>query len=231
MADHLTSAASAPIRPDGISRRTQLRRWLSNRFPNEVVQAYNQAHWRQFVTDVVERLLTPLLHPTFVWYLIGGVLLLGGVPVAIEFFRFKIEMQQYAAAMAANPTALPPPPSRQAILTALHTFYPALAWSSAMQINFADSDHVKKSLRSFAFVVATVALLLSILMTAARVLFTETVSLQVGTLGVVLAVFLWWMANAKEQTFRDPDPGQTSQGGSVSVPTSELAGGTSGFEI
>lgn len=214
-----------------VRRRRGFRQWLNGSFPPEVVGAYKEAHWRHFLRDVVERLLTPLLHPTFVWYLIGGVILLGGVPVAIEFFRFKIEMQQYVAATTADPAAVIPRPSKQAILTALHTFYPALAWSSAMQINFADSKEVKKSLRSFAFVVATVALLLSILMTAARVLFTETASLQVGSVGVVLAIFLWWMANAKEQTFRDPDPGQTSQGGSVSVPTSELAGGTIGFKV
>jgi len=198
--------------------------------PPEVIEAWDKHHWRSFRHEVVERLLTPLLHPTFIWYLLGGVVLLGSVPVAIEWFRFQIDLQHYNEVLGRKPPVLPTRPSRLSILTALHTFYPALAWSSAMQINFADSDHVRKSLRSFAFVIATVALLLSILMTAARTLFSEASSFQVGFLGVALAIFLWWMANAREQTFRDPDPGSTPQGGPLNTPTSDLAGDVKGFE-
>ena len=218
------------------SQKSRFRWKIWRAFPTSVQDARAQRHWRELGAEVVERLVAPLLHPTFVLYLVSGVVLLGGVPIALEWTKFLLSQHSYNAAIAAGITgaALPARPSFESVLTALHTFYPALAWSSAMQINFAEAkavDRARKSLRALAFVLATVTLLLSILLNAARPLFTESGSLRLGIMGVVMAVLLWWLANAKEQTFLEPLSGDAAQGGDPARPAEELSGNIEGFKV
>ena len=202
-------------------------------FPADVQSAHAEGHWRHFGSEFVDRLVTPLLHPTFVFYLISGVVVLGGVPIEIEWTKYLVAMHDAERVARETRTAVVTP-SFEAVLTALHTFYPARAWSAAMQINFADSretERARKSIRAFAFLIATITLLLSILLTTARALFSEDASLKLGLTGVVLAVFLWWLANAKEKTFRDPVSGETPQGGSAAVATDAISGDTKGYTV
>jgi len=228
-----------PAPPPG--RATRLRRTVAGwragfwrRFPAGVGEARARRHWGELGSEVVERFVAPLFHPTFVLYLLSGVILLGGVPVALEWVRYLLAQHALESAVAARVSAtdLPALPSFEPVLTALHTFYPALAWSSAMQINFAEAktdDRARKSLRALAFVLATVTLLMSILLNAARPLFTEDGSLRFGLLGVLMAVVLWWLANAREQTFLEPLSGDAPLGGDADGPAEELSGGVEGF--
>lgn len=202
-------------------------------FPADVQSARAERHWRHFGSEFVDRLVTPLLHPTFVFYLVSGVVVLGGIPIEIEWTKYLVAVHE-AERIARQTGGALVPPSFEAVLIALHTFYPALAWSAAMQINFADSretERARKSIRAFGFLIATVTLLLSILLTTARALFSEETSLKLGVVGVVLAVFLWWLANAKEKTFRDPVSGETPQGGSAAIATDAMSGDTKGYSI
>jgi hypothetical protein len=206
------------------------------RLPENVQTERNERHWPKLGVEIVERLMIPTLHPTFIFFLIAGILVLGGVPFELEYVRYLISRDAVkTAGEAATAAGLQVPPgeaSFDAVLTALHTFYPVLAWSSAMQMNFVDSEepsHPPKSLRALAFVLATATLLISILMTGAKALFSDTVSMHWGYIGVFLSVLLWWLANSKERTFRDRSLGANAQGGSDSTPIDAMPGDTKGF--
>ena len=88
------------------------------------------------------------------------------------------------------------------------TFFPALAGSSCMQLIWAEDD--ERSLRAFAVVVLT-ALILVIFFVAPEAV-SDRAALMAGAAASLLALWSWWIANAKQKDLLDTNPDAATGG-------------------
>lgn len=211
-------------------KRRYLERWRST------VRRIRQDHsaensWLGLVEDLANRLIKPWYSVPFVMYLLTGVLLLGGVAIWVEIVRYSIKVHYYVPSRGEAPTI-------EAILAAIHTFYPALAWSATMQIVLADQPEKEgdpkpyKRLRALALFLGSVVLVLAVVVMSLSGVLLNWVSLILGLFGIWLAVLLWWIANAEDDTYKDSPRtiGLASKGGAA-VPNAAMPGGTAGFDF
>ena len=155
---------------------------------------------KRFLTG---RLFSPVGHFSFWVYLFLAVVGFSGLGVWVEVYRFWRGTGDM-----------------HAVLTALYTYFPAVAVSAALQLDLDEND--RKYVRSFAFIafVLTVGMAL---MHAAE-LFGRA-ALVFGILGSVMSTLLWWIGNGANPSFRDFDA-NAPLGGPPSTPA---GGDTSGY--
>ncbi len=158
--------------------------------------------------ELSRRTLAPVRHFTFWFYLVFGVLLFGGAGVELELLRYH-----YAAEGA----------DAASILTAFVTFFPALIGSASLQLVFQDTI---KPLRAFSIGVIVLSLILASWLTLDRTI-TKSTALLVAVPICVIAVWIWWLANAEDPTFRDLLDVAAPVGGN---PSRELEGKLTGFK-
>lgn len=139
------------------------------------------------------QLTSPLLHFSFWVYLIGAVVLSGGIGIWVEIAR-HMQGEENAAAIS----------------TALYTFYPALAVGAIAQLLIDEQN--PKYVRSFA-IASTLALVLVTLPRLLHFVDHECVAFLLGILGCIGATLLWWIANGGSQTFKDFPPADATVGG------------------
>jgi len=181
--------------------------------------------WVELAEDLARRIIIPRYSASFVMYLLSGVILLGGISVWFELLRYGIMAHEHHS----DPTR--PVAELGSLLTAIHTFYPALAWSSAMQL--ALSNHAEKRLKATSLALGSVVLLLAVAMMILTDILLPWVSLVSGLIGIVIAVFLWWIANALDETYQDVTPdkiGLAAKGGKAD-PDKPMPGSTKGFDF
>lgn len=182
--------------------------------------------WLELADDLSERWLAPWYSVSFLMYLLSGVLILGGISIWLELITYGVASHQHSIGRTGAPK-----PNLDSVLTAIHTFYPALAWSSAMQIVL--SEQSAKFLKAVALAFGSVVLVLAVIMMMVSDVILPWVSLLFGAIGIALAILLWWIANAKDQTYQDTDPqrvGLAAKGGSAD-PDKPMPGGTSGYDF
>ena len=181
--------------------------------------------WVDLVEDLARRIIVPRYSAPFVMYLLSGVILLGGISIWFEVLRYAIATHAHEI----NPKL--PAADLGNLLTAVHTFYPALAWSSAMQL--ALSNQASKRLKATSLALGSVVLLLAVAMMVLTEILLPSASLLLGLVGVAIAIFLWWIANALDETYQDTTPdkiGMAAKGGKAD-PQTPMPGSTNGYDF
>lgn len=200
------------------------KRWRSTVERVRLESSQNNS-WFDLIDDLAIRLIRPWYSVPFVMYLLTGVLLLGGVAIWVEIVKYSISSHFHLSYPDRRA------PSIDAILAAIHTFYPALAWSATMQIVLADAPEgdsdgrPHKRLRALALFLGSVVLVLAIVVMSLAEVLLPSVSLAFGLLGVLIAIVLWCIANAEDATYKDsPKSIGLAPKGGAAVPNAALPG-------
>lgn len=155
---------------------------------------------------LLTRLETPLGHFSFWTYFILAIIGLGAVGVWVEVVRWK----------------LAPEPETSGILTAIYTYFPAVAAGATLQLVMASRE---KYVRSFSILMASI--IGAVALPHSVGLVREIGAFSWGFFGTVLALVLWWVANGTNQDFLDSTP-EDSLGGNLA---DEPKGDTGGFNV
>lgn len=170
------------------------------------------ASWKRLGHELKKRSLDPVGHFSFVSYFFVAVVIFGGAGIWTELRSYM-----YFVATPEQPC-----PSLASLRTAVITFFPALAGSSCMQLIWAE-DH-ERSLRAFAVVVLTALIVAIFFITPDGV--SDRAAIAGGTAASVLALWSWWIANAKQKDLLDPD---AATGGKVTG--GDLPGNLDDFKV
>lgn len=147
--------------------------------------------WSLLRTELRVRTMKPLAHASFVLYFAGAVLLIGAGGIWLEIYSLLLLPN------AVDPSASP----ASGLRTAVITFFPALAGSSCMQLVLAEDQ--QKYLKTFALVLMVVIGILAIGLTPAAI--GTGTAIFVGAIASVVALWTWWIANAKQLDLLDGD--------------------------
>lgn len=154
-----------------------------------------------------DQLSAPVGHVSFWFYLIGAIVVVGGLGVWVEVYQA---------------TQRPNAPS---VLTAIYTYFPAVAAAGSFQMNLEADD--MKYVRSFALG-AFGLVLVAVIFQALHVFGDGVWSFVVGIVGSIAALLLWWIANGKNPSFQDAVNPKDSLGAD---PSTEVSGGASSIKV
>lgn len=111
------------------------------------------------------------------------------------------------------------------LITAIYTYFPAIAAGSALQLMMDASKDEHKFLRSFCVASAAIVILLAL------PFFRGSNNLCLlwfcGVCGIIYSLWLWWITNGCSESFHDIDP-TDSLGASTNA---NLSGDTGGFNL
>ena len=164
--------------------------------------------FKPLYAEIKHRLCNPIGQVSFWVAFWVGLVGLGGMGIWVEWYR-----------------ASPAGASLENLRTALHTFYPAIAFTACLQLILGEKD--KKYVQSAAAGAAVLILLVSAFLTASDAKISQLWSIGVGVVVSVIAVLLWWIANGLEPIFQDGIPADAATGGD---PLAGLAGDVKDFK-
>ncbi|WP_394538806.1 hypothetical protein PRJ39_25150 [Lysobacter enzymogenes] len=168
--------------------------------------------YRQIADELGERTARPIKHPSFVVFFVCAVLGLGALGIWLELYSYIYSVPEKY-----------PHRETDALRTALLTFFPAVAGTAAMQLMWAEST---KHFRSVAFAILGVFLVVALVIFPARI--SNGSALFFGTAASVMSLWVWWIANAKQDDLLDEvDPSAPVGGDNVQV---KLAGSLDDFQ-
>jgi hypothetical protein len=170
----------------------------------------SKGSWAGLGKELKKRTIEPLFHASFVIYFIVSVVIVGGAGIWLEIYAYNFP-----------PLVDSGPPSLAALRTAFVTFFSALAGSACMQLIWAE-DYLR-SLRAFATLVLVVTSILALIVAIPAI--HNVTALCIGVASSLVALWIWWVANAKQKDLLDPD---APTGGDPSAP---LAGNLQGFNV
>jgi hypothetical protein len=163
-------------------------------------------HWRVLFGFLFTRVKSPLSHPTFFLYFVGAVIGAGSLGLWVTLISQKLR-----GAWDLSQT-----------INALYTYFPAVAFVSALELNLI--HNLPRSVRVLSFVACGLIGALAVL---CGFLSPQTSALWLGIAGSVAAVALWWFANAENENLRDT-PSENALGGD---PHAKPAGSNSEFKL
>lgn len=171
----------------------------------------SESPYKRFRLEVARRTFTPLSDATFIFYVVFGILIFGGLGVWIEIMKIILS---------------PGGSSWRGILTALAAFYPALIGAACLQLVL---ESVRKSEKLMAAFSVGVLLLTIIAAVVFGVFEFNGVYPGVsfwGTIGLSLTgIWVWCVANGDNPDLQTSDPYAPSGGDTGRA----LKGDTSGF--
>lgn len=154
-----------------------------------------------------KQVLLPLDQFSFWAYFIFAVVILGGMGLWIEVGRYLLTQD----------------PRAEPVLTAIYTYFPAIAFASSFELVMREDD--QRQVRTLAICVVVV-LSLVIVVHAARLVGSSGSSL-LGVFACLVAFLVWWVANGDNKNLRDVQA-KVTLGDEPSAPP---AGGTGGFRV
>lgn len=153
-----------------------------------------------------ERWRTPIGHVSFWTYLLIAIVGAGAVGVWVEIVRWMLSPKNEASG----------------ILTAIYTYFPAIAAGAALQLQMDAQD---KPIRSFSIFCTALAGVL--VLPHSLGLVESSGAFVIGLFGTGFAIWLWWIANGCNPSFLDSNP-TDSLGDN---PSAAPAGNTGGFTV
>ncbi|QJW78702.1 hypothetical protein [Burkholderia glumae] len=163
-------------------------------------------HWAALKHELALRAIEPLESPTFVFFFLAIVVGVGGIGIWVELFKLT------------RPQGTPGP--LDGLITSLIAFFFALVGTSCTQLIIEESE--SKALRALAQFVLFLAFVGAALATAG--VGSSQAAILPWTLASIVALIVWWLANAKSPGLRDPD---APTGGAV---TKTLPGDLSNYK-
>ncbi|WP_131618215.1 hypothetical protein [Roseivivax marinus] len=171
----------------------------------------SESPYKQFRSEVWRRTSKPLSDATFIFYVVFGILIFGGLGVWIEVMKIILS---------------PGGSNWRGILTALAAFYPALIGAACLQLVL---ESVRKSEKLMAVFSVGVLLLTIIAAVVFGVFEFNSVYTGVSFWGTIFlsitGIWVWCVANGDNPDLQTTDPYAPS-GGDTSR---KLKGDTSGF--
>jgi hypothetical protein len=143
----------------------------------------------------------------FVFYVLMGILVFGALGIWIEVYQLLTSTTRDAAR----------------VIVAMITFFSALIGTSAVQLAYDAFDESNKIMLAFALLLLVAFSGFAILLSKAG---TANLAFALNFACSVCAVWVWWIANAKTNTFAFRPDAPT--GGD---PTRELDGNLEGFKV
>ena len=145
--------------------------------------------WTLLRDELWKRTKGPAAHASFVMYFLVAVVVIGAGGVWLELYLFMF------LAETDDPTSS----SVSGLRTAVITFFPALAGSACTQLVWAEDKN--KSLRSFAFTALVLITILAIGISPSAI--GSKTAFFMGSLASLFALWIWWIANAKQPDLLD----------------------------
>jgi hypothetical protein len=164
---------------------------------------------RKLGIELRKRFTMPMGQVSFWVALVMGVVLMGGWGIWIEIIKWSYFDED----------------GTKGIRTAIHTYFPALAFTATMQLIMVEGD--KKYLRSFGWALGIILLIASLFLLILTNKLSDGISFWGGIFFSTLAVLVWWIANGMEPMFHDTPSIDAAVGGNADAP---LKGGTDGFK-
>lgn len=177
------------------------------------------ALYRELRRDFRERTSKPLRHPSFIAFFLLAVVGLGALGFWLELYVLLLPSD---ANCLVEPLCVPERSSLEALRTALITYFPAVAGTSAMQLMWSGST---KHFRSAAVLLLFASLVVALLIFPSQV--TDGWAIGWGGLMSIAALWLWWIANANQPELLDDVNPNDPVGGDD--PTVELSGDPTGW--
>jgi hypothetical protein len=175
------------------------------------------ASWKSLAKELRQRTSEPVASVSYVLYFVLAVVVAGGAGVWLELTLYLVHE-------AGGQLVNEPPDALKPVLTAVITFFSALAGSAAMQLIWAEDRN--KPLRAYATLVLVVSLIVALLIGLLPTIGTKQ-GLAYGALATLFSLWTWWIANANDPDIRDKvDPYDAVGGDNVEAP---LAGNLQGF--
>ncbi|MBR1285361.1 hypothetical protein JQ597_25250 [Bradyrhizobium sp. AUGA SZCCT0177] len=177
--------------------------------------------------ELRRRTVEPFFQPPFVFYVLTGVVLFGGLGIWVELAKLLLA-NGTAPVGVGTESVLPVHSKLEPLVTAVITFFSTLAGASTIQLNYSSYEGTNKAIGSFALLLmccfAALALLLALLGSS-----QPRIVLLLGAICSLAAVWVWWITNGDEPTFREitPKDAEAAVGGN---PERELPGTLEGFE-
>ena len=167
----------------------------------------NSGRWESLFKEVWRRTKEPFSHPSFVFYFVIAILVLGAFGIWNELINIWV----------GNDSS-----NSQTLRKTITSFFPILAASTCLQIIWEDRF---KSIRSF--IIFLFMLTLIGLYIAANQSIMDCIAIKFGVLATAISIWMWWLANADQDFLKDPiDP--TAATGNDDTSES-LPGDLSGF--
>lgn len=166
--------------------------------------------WRYLWREIKRRTLQPCSSFPFLMYVLVAIIGLGCLGIWVELIKLMLQ----------TPNA-----SQSGVLTALCTFFPALIGSTAFQLILGSTGRSDKIFVSVGYLVVILGVGGVVLITLFNPQFPDrtywaAVLLSVG------AVWLWWITNGDDPTYKST-PIDTASGGDTGR---RLKGDTRGFK-
>ncbi|WP_075632285.1 hypothetical protein [Novacetimonas hansenii] len=163
--------------------------------------------WKDLCDDLKRRSRQPCSHPTFVFFFLSSVVIIGGIGIWLEFvFLYNSDWK--------DPTNLK---------SALATFFPALIGSTCLQLLLQDTSKALKAISIFFMIIF---FLLGVWLIADRNL-SNWFTFSAGGFGSLMSLWYWWIANADNADFYDVPRPTAAVGGEDTE--SPLDGSLTGF--
>jgi hypothetical protein len=173
------------------------------------------ALWKALGAELRQRTIDPVEYPSFVFYFILAVVIAGGAGIWLELILYFVHEPQ-------GPLVTEPPDTLKPVVTAVITFFSALAGSAAMQIIWAEDKNLP--LRAYAMFVLIGMLIIALLIGLLPTITTGS-ALFYGAIATLFSLWTWWIANAKQRELLGINP-ENAVGGD---PQAQLAGTLDGF--
>src|SRR5690606_36288224 len=154
------------------------------------------------------RTTRPRRHPSFVAFFILAVFGLGASGVWLELYVLVFPDPTAIGHFLRHPGA---PSHFDALRTALITFFTAVAGTSAMQLIWAED---LKHFRSASALILFLFLVVALVIFPARI--CDCAAISIGVLMSLLALWVWWIANAKQADLLDSVDPRDAVGGNTS---------------
>lgn len=171
-------------------------------------------HWNSFLSDVLQRLKKPFRHPAFCMYFVVFTLGVGGIGVWIEAIKAIL-----------NPTF----EAMMLVPRTLSTYLLAVIATAAADLVMSDlvmpEEQTKRYMRMFALASLVVGTALGVV--GLNISFLKW-AYGCAILGTILALLLWWLANAANSKFLEQDPPVDAATGGD--PDQNLAGNLDGLQ-
>lgn len=181
------------------------------------------SQYRWLWRELWKRTWGPWSRFTFVSYFFVAMVFVGPLSVWVEIYGLVFPPLPSPSTLALGPPDVPAA-SLAALRTALLTYFPAVAATTAMQLVWAEG----KEMRSAA------VLLLAVIVATTACIYPERVrdtwAIGLSAFLTILALWLWWVANADNAGLMRGDIKPIDALGGPLEDTRHLAGGLDGFE-
>ena len=148
---------------------------------------HKSSSWKALLGELKRRTLEPLGHPSFVIYFVVAVVIIGGIGLWLELYKYIF----FATSSGEKDPVSP-------LRTAVITFFPALAGTACLQIVWAEHQ---KAIRSFGILFLCLMTVTALAISPSAI--GNHAALIIGGFSSVAALWTWWVANANQKELLD----------------------------